>query len=101
MTKLSYNHNSKGNPVQHCIYITENPRISKGFFRSLEQLFLTVGQNNFGNKILIIADTLEVNIMILQETTLLKLHISINDLYLATVKVTKYWPIFHFKSTVL
>ena len=27
------------------------PRISKVFFRSLEQFFLTVGQNNFGNKI--------------------------------------------------
>ena len=27
------------------------PRISKVFSRSLEQFFLTVGQNNFGNKI--------------------------------------------------
>ena len=27
------------------------PRISKVFFWSLEQFFLTVGQNNFGNKI--------------------------------------------------
>ena len=49
----------------------------------------------------IIADTLEVNIMILQETILLKLHISINNLYLARVKVTKHWPLFHFKSTAL
>ena len=27
------------------------PRISKVFYPSLEQFFLTVGQNNFGNKI--------------------------------------------------
>ena len=28
-----------------------HPRIFKGFSRSLEQFFLTVGRNNFGNKI--------------------------------------------------
>ena len=27
------------------------PRISKDFSQSLDQFFLTVGQNNFGNKI--------------------------------------------------